>query len=650
MRRITFVVLLAVLISGCNLPGSSSDTPTMNTPPPNNLSGTVPPVQATSPENAPKIAGCSIFPYDNIWNTPIAQLPVDSNSQAYIQAIGADDPLHPDFGSGKYEGGPIGIPYVTVSGNQELVPVSFEYDDESDPGPYPIPPNAPIEGGPDSDGDRHVLVVDQDNCMLYELFYAFPEDDGSWSAASGAIYDLTSNALRPETWTSADAAGLPILPGLIRYEEVAAGKINHALRFTAPQTRQAYIWPARHFASDLTDENYPPMGQRFRLRSDFDASGFSPEVQVIIEALKTYGMILTDNGSPWFISGSPNEAWNNDVLGELKQITGSDFEAVDVSSLMINPDSGQAKVTAPQTSGSQPGSMMGYITYTLGDGTVYRIASVDGAVPEDISAALNSFSSGTEDWGLNISPNGKWMVVETNRFGCADWSCLAVMDSQLTTVEAVIAGGDVVHVEGTSAIASGGNLIVYPAPDGPHDLDLWAVQRQGDQWSTPQVITGQSTFNFNGIPSISDDGQKVVFNCSKSFLGEAGTSICEVGVDGSGFQLLLSNDLSGSVGNLTALFHPDYDPQGNIVFEGDLDGEQIWRVSYGNDRPQTIAPDYWNDNSPCVLPDGRIVSLWLDRPGGQGDHELKLMDPDGSNVIVLLPDMNIHDIGLGCGG
>jgi hypothetical protein len=274
----------------------------------------------------------------------VDSLPVDENSDAYITTIGTQDYLHPDFGSGTWEGSPIGIPYVVVSSSQPKVNVSFEYDDESDPGPYPIPLDAPIEGGSDSDGDRHILIIESDNCFLYELYYAFPLSDGSWEAGSGAIFDLKTHSLRPDTWTSADAAGLPILPGLVQYEEVADGEIRHAIRVTAPETREAYIWPARHYASDLTGEWYPPMGQRFRLKAGFDISGFSYEVQVILRALKIYGMILADNGAPWFISGVPDERWDNDILLELRQLNGSDFEAVDVSSLMVSPDSGQAKV------------------------------------------------------------------------------------------------------------------------------------------------------------------------------------------------------------------------------------------------------------------------------------------------------------------
>jgi hypothetical protein len=290
----------------------------------------------------PQIEGCPVFPADHIWNTPVDGLPLDSNSAAYINSIGANTGLHPDFGSGTWEGFPIGIPFVTAPGTQTTSSVTFEYDDESDPGPYPIPPNPPIEGDPNGDGDRHILIVDRDACVLYELYAAHLETDG-WYAGSGAIFDLNAYALRPAGWTSADAAGLPILPGLVRYDEVASGAILHAIRFTAEETRRAYVWPARHYASDLTGSQYPPMGQRFRLRAGFDISGFSPEVQVILQAMKTYGIILADNGSNWYISGAPDERWNNDILHELGQVHGSDFEAVDVSSLMIDPDSGQAQ-------------------------------------------------------------------------------------------------------------------------------------------------------------------------------------------------------------------------------------------------------------------------------------------------------------------
>ncbi len=293
----------------------------------------------------PHLGYCAVFPANNIWNTSVDKLPVDANSDRYVATIGSTQPAHPDFGSGLWDGGPIGIPFITVPGTQAKVTVTFDYDSESDHGGYPVPANAPIEGGPASTGDRHVLVVDRDNCVLYELYAAYPQANGSWHAGSGAIFDLKSNALRPATWTSADAAGLPILPGLLRYDEVAAGEILHAVRFTAPQTRNTYIWPARHEASDLTAANYPPMGQRFRLKASFDISGYDPAVQVILRGLKKYGMILADNGSSWYIGGAPDDRWDNDTLHQITQLRGTDFEAVDESSLMAQPDSAAVRST-----------------------------------------------------------------------------------------------------------------------------------------------------------------------------------------------------------------------------------------------------------------------------------------------------------------
>jgi hypothetical protein len=294
----------------------------------------------------PSPIACALFPAGNVWNRDVSTLPVHAQSAAWIASIGAAAPLHPDFGSGLYAGRPIGIPYTLVPSIQPLVPVSFTYADESDPGPYPIPPFAPIEGGKrpgQGRGDRHVLIVDRDTCHLYEVYSAHWKKRGaSWTAGSGAVWDLTSNALRPDTWTSADAAGLPILPGLTRYDEVAAGAIEHALRFTAPLTQRAYLWPARHFASSSTDPSLPPLGIRLRLKAGVDVSGFSAANQVILSALKSYGMFLADNGSSMFLSGAPNPGWDNDDLHQLTQLHGSDFEVVDESSLQVAPDSGQA--------------------------------------------------------------------------------------------------------------------------------------------------------------------------------------------------------------------------------------------------------------------------------------------------------------------
>lgn len=295
---------------------------------------------------SPALAGCPMLPSDNIWNTPVDTLPTDSKSATYVKAIGLNSYVHADFGSGIWPdpgGWPIGIPFNLVPGSQPKVSVTFDYADESDPGPYPIPINPLIEGDPSS-GDRHLLIVDTSACKLYEL-YAADHSTGQWQAGSGAIFDLNSNVLRPLGWTSADAAGLPILPGLARYDEVAAGAINHALRFTAQGTNGKYIWPARHETpgASQNSSSLPPMGQRFRLKASVDISGFDPKVQVILVALKKYGMILADNGTAWYISGAPDPRWDNDALHALQTLHGTDFEAVDESSLMVSANSGQAK-------------------------------------------------------------------------------------------------------------------------------------------------------------------------------------------------------------------------------------------------------------------------------------------------------------------
>ena len=278
------------------------------------------PQAGAPPTAAPVCASCRLFPADSPWNQDISRLPLHPRSAAWVASVGLERNVHPDVGR-QY-----GIPYVEVPANQPRVPITFEYADESDPGPYPIPPDAPIEGG----SDRHILVLDRQSCRLWEVFAAETSDGGrSWRAGSGATWDLRSNALRPEGWTSADAAGLPILPGLIRHDEVAAGRIEHALRFTARRTQRAYISPARHYASSITDPDVPPMGARFRLRGDYDCGRFAPTARVVCVALQRYGMLLADNGSDWFVTGAPDPRWDDTALNQLKQIPGSAFEVVD---------------------------------------------------------------------------------------------------------------------------------------------------------------------------------------------------------------------------------------------------------------------------------------------------------------------------------
>lgn len=309
IRTVSLSIMITVSLLSCKK-GSEND-----------------PVQ---PVEGGKTGGLQVFPANNPWNTDISTETVDPNSDKLIGSIGKDVHLHPDFGT-VWLGSPIGIPYNVVGGSQPKVNVSFHYASESDPGPYPVPPGAIVEAG----SDKHVLVIDTLNRKLYELFDAAKNKDNSWNAGSGAVFDLTSNQLRPDHWTSADAAGLPIFPGLVRYEEVIVkGEINHALRFTVQNSRNSFIHPATHGASDNSDANLPPMGMRVRLKSNFDISSFSKNIQVVLKALKKYGMFVADNGSNWYISGAPDPRWDDNELGQLKTIAGSNFEVVKMGTVI----------------------------------------------------------------------------------------------------------------------------------------------------------------------------------------------------------------------------------------------------------------------------------------------------------------------------
>ena len=304
-------LIICVLVSGCKKGADKS---------------------ITEPTEGVALGNLQVFPADNPWNTDILSEDTDPNSDNIIASIGNELYLHPDFGT-VWESAPIGIPYNLVGKDQPMKTISFQYNSESDPGPYPIPPDALAESG----SDRHILVIDTVNFKLYELFNAIL-DHNNWTAGSGAVFDLTSNALRPDFWTSADAAGLPVFAGLVRYEEVVEkGVINHALRFTVKNTRNSFIHPATHAASNSNNENYPPMGMRVRLKAGFDITGFSPHIQVILKALKKYGMFVADNGSNWYISGGPDSRWNDDELGELKSIQGSNFEVVKMGTVIPMP-------------------------------------------------------------------------------------------------------------------------------------------------------------------------------------------------------------------------------------------------------------------------------------------------------------------------
>ena len=353
-RRTALMTLSALWLAACGGGGGSEGAVSAPVPSPSPAPG---PAPAPAPAPAPggfgdfssaalgigaALNGALAFPAGNPWNTDVSAAPVDPNSDALIASIGLATSLHPDFGAGLYNGSPIGIPYVVVAGTQARAAITWTaYGDESDPGPYPVPATAPVEGAPDTNGDRHVLVIDRDNNRLYELDRAFINSDASWNADCGAVFHLDSNNVRPTAqagWTSADAAGLPIFPGLARFEEAALGPggIRHALRFTVQHSRKAYVPPAMHWASSNTSASVPPMGMRVRLKSSFAIpSAFSAETRALLTAMKTFGMIVADNGSNWYVSGAPDDRWNNDALvRELSQVKGSDFEVIRMDGLV----------------------------------------------------------------------------------------------------------------------------------------------------------------------------------------------------------------------------------------------------------------------------------------------------------------------------
>jgi len=420
MRRMIVFAIVVLLMAACSSQWPSAPIAKSTPHNPANF----PP----SPQNSPTIGQCPVFPLDNIWNPPIDTLPVHPRSSQYIASIGGSETLHPDFGAAQWNGGDIGIPYVVVPANQPTVTVNFvDYPHESDPttgsGQYPVPPNAPREHG----SDHHVLVVREGECKLYELYNATKINDTTWNASNGAIFDLRSNSLRPDTWTSADAAGLPILPGLVRYEEVQAGEINHAIRFTIQRSQRAYVWPARHFASSITDQNVPPMGMRFRLKASFDISGFSSEMQVILRAMQRYGIIVADNGSDWYISGAPNPNWDDDnLVSSFDQIRGDHFEAMDSSSLQLNPDSAAVIASAaPQPSklaefgGVDQGQQLRYAITVVGTGSPQTMNDQlpDGLTIVPASATINpsnlaapAISNNSVQWSGTI-PNSQSAVI-----------------------------------------------------------------------------------------------------------------------------------------------------------------------------------------------------------------------------------------------
>jgi hypothetical protein len=326
------------------------------------------------------------FTANSPWNQDISQSPVDPNSTQIINFIGPTIGLHPDFGSGEYQGSTIGIPYTVVDGTQGMVNINFNQSaEESDSGPMPIPASAPIEGYPNpGNGDRHVLVLDNNNCFLYELYASSVNSDGSWTTGSGAVWDLLGNEQRPWTWTSADAAGLPIFPGLVRYDEVAAGKISHAIRFTLNDSRAAFVPPASHWAANSTNSFAAPMGMRLRLKANFDISSFSASNQVILTAMKTYGLIMADNGSSMYISGAPDERWDNDDLHNLSQVPASAFEVVQMNPIYTSanvPQGNAPTISSFTASASSVSAGMGVtLNWTASNAEYFIVSPQIGAV------------------------------------------------------------------------------------------------------------------------------------------------------------------------------------------------------------------------------------------------------------------------------
>ena len=354
--------------------------------------------------SAQELGGCPVFPRNNIWNTPVDTMPVHSSSARFVETIGANRNLHPDFGAAG------GIPYIVVPASQPLVPILLP-PFESDPGPYPIPSNVPIEAGAGPDSDNHAVILRQGECKLYEVYQMRRTANGGWQGSSGAVFDLRANRMRPDGWTSADAAGLPILAGLVRYDEIEAGEIRHAIRLTVPQTRRAYVWPGTHFASRLEDQIYPPMAMRFRLKASYDISGFPKDVQVLLRALKKYGMMIADNGQSWFLTGATDPRWNDEVWNTLKRVKGSELEAVDVSSLMLSPTSAQAGTLAtlgrydvafsPNPEFDFQGGSTQVIRLT---GDVVAATAVNGADGQQVSIVVCQDEAGNRNfvWPANV--------------------------------------------------------------------------------------------------------------------------------------------------------------------------------------------------------------------------------------------------------
>lgn len=436
------------------------------------------------------LSGLPVFPADNPWNQDISAAPVDPNSARLVASIGLTTSLHPDFGT-YYNGAPWGISYVTVSGNQAKVPITYvDYPSESDPGPFPIPADAPIEGGPDGWGDRHVIVVDRDNAKLYELLRAFPTANG-WNAMCGATFDLKSNALRPSGWTSADAAGLPIFPGLVRYEEaVEQGEIRHALRFTAMRTRREFVYPARHFASTSTDPSLPPMGARVRLKASVDISSYPPTAQVVLRALKRYGMILADNGGSWFVSGAPDPRWNDAEIDTLKRIKGSDFEVIQLGYPGAPTESVPA---APNNLRATGGILLANLSWSASTGaTSYTVKRSTTSGSGYVTVADRLTGTSFTDVSLQAGTTYYYVVSATNGSGTSANSTPVAVTPLASTLPTLVAPTNLrVTVNSTY------NYLTWTGSSGATTYSVKRSTTSGSGYVTiGSGITGTNHFDF----------------------------------------------------------------------------------------------------------------------------------------------------------
>jgi hypothetical protein len=440
-----------------------------------------------------------MFPSDNVWNTDISSLPVDAHSAQWLASMNSSTTnLHPDFGPSGDPTNPYGMPYTVVPSGHPLVSVSFQYASESDPGPYPFGADTPIEGGASATGDRHAIMVDPRTCTLYELYNAHYSAGGS-TAGSGAIWNLRSDALRPATWTSADAAGLPIMPGLLRYDEVQSGQITHAIRMTAQTTDTSFLWPARHEAGARSDPNLPPMGARFRLKAGFNISGYSAPAQVVLRAMQHYGLILADNGSNWYFGGTADNAWPISLVDELKAIPASAFQAVDESSLMISPDSGQA--------GSIQASGPGY-RLVASDGGIFAYG--DSYFGSAGGLRLRAPVVGSAD---TASGNGYWLVASDGGvFSYGDATFLGSMGAKHLNA-AIVGMASTPDGKGYWLVASDGGVFSYG--------DATFLGSMGAKHLNAAIVGMASTPDGKGYWLVASDGGVFSYG-DATFLGSMG--------------------------------------------------------------------------------------------------------------------------------